>query len=246
VISVLVFTRDDAAWLGRCLGALAGDSPEELDVVVFDNVSTDDTGQVVRSWRGARGEQARLITATVDTSFSEGNNALIAAADGDVSVILNPDTEPSPAMLHALAERLRTSPRIAMVGPRLVFPDGTPQSNGWRLPTPTQLLAERLARREREVPPSGAGETDVGWLMGCCLAAHTPELRAVGGFDLGFWFHGTDLELCGRMGKRGRIVRLDEHVLIHRGHRDWTPERITAARKATARWLLRSAPRLLG
>lgn len=245
MISVLIFTRDDAEWLERCLGSLAGDSPEALDVVVFDNMSRDESGAVVRAWRGARGEVARLITASVDTSFSEGNNALIAAAEGDVCVILNPDTEPAPAMLHAAAERLRTSVDVAMVGPSLVFPDGAPQGNGWRLPTPGQLLAERLTGREREVPPSGTGATDVGWLMGCCLVAHTVELRAVGGFDLAYWFHGTDLELCGRMGRRGRILRLDDEVLIHRGHREWTPARVSAARRATARWLLRSAPRLL-
>jgi len=243
VISVLIFTRDDSEWLSRCLTSLAERPPrEEFEVLVFDNVSQDSTAKVVRGWRGPRGMRASLLQATEDTSFSRGNNLLIQAARGDIGLILNPDTEPQGDLIDDAAALLREDLSVVCVGPRLVFPDGSDQSNGWALPTPVQLLRERLARSQRTIPPHKSSQTDVGWLMGCFLMVRTSDLRHVDGFDERYWFFGTDLELCSRLGHIGRLVRLDEHLLVHRGHKGWPASRRQATRKATLQWMLRSVP----
>ena len=244
MISIVIFTRDDSEWLGRCLGSLSHAPPEEpVEVIVFDNASTDDTLDRVRSWRGPRGEQAAILRATRDTSFSEGNSLGLEAAVGDLTLFLNPDTEPTGPTLDACAQVLRTRGAVGLVGPRLVYPNGDLQDNGWALPTPVQLLRERLVGAPRVVAPTGS-ITSVGWLMGCFLMGRTADLRAVGGFDRRFWFHGTDLEICARVRDDGwDVVRLEDHALVHRGHRDWTPARVRAARRATARWLWTRAAR---
>lgn len=246
MISVLIFTRDDAEWLARCLAALNTSPPcEDLEVLVFDNVSQDSTADVVRAWRGPNGGRASLLQATRDTSFSRGNNLLIEAAKGDLALILNPDTEPQGLLIDAAAAALRNDSGVACVGPRLAFPDGSTQSNGWALPTPNQLLRERLAGAPRTIPADGSTQTEVGWLMGCFLMARTVDLHAMDGFDERYWFFGTDLELCSRLGRGGRLVRLDEHVLVHRGHKDWPASRRRSTRGATLRWMLRSVPEWL-
>jgi N-acetylglucosaminyl-diphospho-decaprenol L-rhamnosyltransferase len=241
VISVLIFTRDDAEWLARCLASLSCREP--FEVLVFDNVSRDDTAEVVRRWRGPGGERAGRLPAGSDTSFSRGNNLLLAAAVGDLCVFLNPDTELDAGALDGAAAVLRADGGTALVGPRLRFPDGAVQPNGWALPRPGQLVAERLGLRARHVPAGSAETTPVGWLMGCFLMGRTADLRAVGGFDERYWFHATDLELCARMGRRGRIARLETHGIVHRGHTEWAPARRRATRRATAQWLLRGGGR---
>ena len=247
MISILIFTRDDADWLGRLLTALRTDPPREpFEVLVFDNRSRDDTAGLVRSWRGPAGERAALLVAQEDTSFSRGNNCLLEAARGELALFLNPDTEPTGALLDAAAAHLRAQPDVHLVGPRLRFPDGLHQSNGWALPTPLQLARERMGQAERETPPSGTGATDVGWLMGCFLMGRTDQLRALGGFDERYWFLATDLELCARAGRRGRVIRLDEQYLLHRGHKAWPPDRRRASRRATLSWILRTTTRVLG
>ncbi|MCO4773076.1 MAG: glycosyltransferase family 2 protein [Deltaproteobacteria bacterium] len=241
MISILIFTRDDEEWLSRCLRTLRDDPPAEpIEVIVFDNLSQDHTAALVRAWRGAQGERAGLLLPKQDTSFSRGNNLLLDAAAGELALFLNPDTECGGALLDAGAFTLRADPTIALAGPRLVFPDGTHQSNGWALPSPVQLLKEKLAGAPRELPTSGTGLTDVGWLMGCWLMGRTEQLRRLGGFDERYWFLATDLELCGRAHQLGRLVRLDEHVLLHRGHQSWPESRRRASHKATLQWLLRS------
>jgi len=240
MISILIFTRDDAEWLGRCLEALRALPPESAyEVLVFDNVSTDGTDALVRAWRGAGGERALLFQATQDSSFSRGNNVLLRAARGETVLFLNPDTEVAGAVIDAAQQALTDDPTITLVGPSLVFEDGSAQSNGWTRPTPVQLVRERFGAA-REVPASGTGRTDVGWLMGCFLMGRTADMRRFGGFDERYWFLATDLELCARVGRRGRVVRLDEHTIVHRGHRAWPASRRRASRRATLGWLARS------
>ncbi len=238
MISIVIFTRDDAEWLGRCLGALRDDPPDEpIEVIVFDNASKDDTPALVRAWRGGSGEQASLMRADRDTSFSKGNNLGLRAAGGELVLFLNPDTEPSGEVLDRCAQVLRSEGDVGLVGPRLLFPDGASQGNGWALPSPPQLLRERLGLATRLVAPSSE-LTDVGWLMGCFLMGRRSDLLGLGGFDERYWFHGTDLEICARVLKNGwRVARLEPVQMVHRGHREWTAARRSASRRATWKWL---------
>ncbi len=238
VISIVIFTRDDAEWLARCLGTLRDAPPDRpIDVIVFDNASQDRTADLVRGWRGARGERASLLHAERDTSFSEGNNLGLRAARGELVLFLNPDTEPTGAVVSRCAAVLDAAGDIGLLGPRLVFPDGAAQDNGWALPSPPQLVRERLGRASRWVAPTG-DLTDVGWLMGCFLMGRTADLVSIGGFDERYWFHGTDLELCARIGRGGwRVTRVESAQMVHRGHKEWTADRRAASRRATWQWL---------
>ena len=236
-LAVVVFTRDDAGHLGRCLACLRDDPPAaSLEIVVFDNASSDHTAGVLAEFDDL---PLRVITAASDTSFSRGNNDGYAATSAAHVVFLNPDTLPTGATLDALLATLKADPARGLVGPRLVYPDGSPQGSGWRLPDLEQLLAERLGR-EREVPADPSGCTDVGWLMGCCVMAPRAVLDEVGGWDLAFWFHGTDLELCSKVRRAGRrVVRVEAAELVHVGHRGWDAERRRKVRQAQRLWMLR-------
>jgi len=85
-----------------------------------------------------------------------------------------------------------------------------------------------------------SGVTEVGWLMGCFLMAERDFIEALGGFDEDFWFHGTDLEICSRVHAAGRrVLRLEEHEIVHVGHREWDRPRRRAAQAALTQWLER-------
>ncbi len=237
-LAVVIFTRDDADHLEACLRCLRDDPPTaRMEVVVFDNASADRTPEVLAEF--ASDLPLRVITAPRDTSFSKGNNEGYAVSSASHVVFLNPDTLPSGAALDALLAALEADPARGLVGPRLIYPDGTHQGSGWHLPDLEQLLAERLGR-ERELAPDPSGFTDVGWLMGCCVMAPRTVLDEVGGWDLAFWFHGTDLELCAKVRRAGRrVVRVEEAQLIHVGHRTWDAARRHQVRQAQRLWMLR-------
>lgn len=238
-LSIVVFTRDDADHLGRCLESLASDRPDvAFEVVIFDNDSKDDTAEVVASF----GERlpVRTILSHRDTSFSAGNNKGWMSSDAPLLLFLNPDTVVNAAAIEACVELLRRDPGVGAISPRLRYPDGEHQPTGWYLPTLRHLALEALRIQPREVAPDPGGVTAVGWVMGCFVATKREVLLEVGGWDNGFWFHGTDLELCAKIRRHGRtVLRLEEHEIVHVGHRAWDAERLRAVRRAHQLWLLR-------
>ena len=246
-LSILIFTRDDADALSACLASLRDDPLERShEIIVFDNASSDGTADVVSSFTDAL--PLRTITSPGEISFSAGNNAALADARGRFVLFLNPDTVLNARALGASVELLERQPDAGLVSPILRYPGGRYQPNGWALPTPRSLLRERLRRAERmQVLPRGEPTTDVGWLLGCFLMGPRQLLADLGGFDEDYWFHGTDLELCARVGAAGyRVVRLEGVEIEHEGQDGWPTERFTGAREALSRFLRREHGPLAG
>ena len=240
-LTIVVFTRDDADHLRRCLAALITSLPvATLEVVVFDNASNDDSPAVVAD-AARRLDECRLLRTDTETSFSDGTNRGLAEANGRYTLFLNPDTVPTAHVLDTVLEAVHHDPAIGLISPRLHYPDGELQPTGWYLPTPVGLARERLRLRTRHVEPeAGSPMTDVGWLMGCFLLGPTELLREIGGFDENFWFHGTDLEICARVLRAGRrVVRLETVSMVHVGHREWDEARKAKSRDALVQYLRR-------
>jgi glycosyltransferase involved in cell wall biosynthesis len=84
VISVIVRTKNEERWIGRCLAALGQQDYPDFEVIVVDNESVDGTvGIVERSG-------ARLLTITAqDFSHGRSLNLGVAAARGDLIAILS-------------------------------------------------------------------------------------------------------------------------------------------------------------
>ena len=236
-LSLRVFSRNYASHLKTCLETLVANPPNvSYEVRVFDNASDDESltilsefvGQLPLSW----------IAATKETSFSDGNNRLLAEAEGHLVVFLNPDTQPEGALLDRCASLFGVTPDLGLVSPRLVYPDGSHQPTGWHLPSPTRLVREHIGLARREHLAGTSLLTDVGWLMGCFLMGERIFLSEIGGFDEEFWFHGTDLELCSRVHSKGRrVVRVEDCTLLHVGHQEWDRSRREAAQAALVQWL---------
>src|SRR5206468_637236 len=110
-------------------------------------------------------------------------------------------------------------PRAAIVGPRLVNPDGTLQASCYPFPTPLDTFLEnstytillgRLIRRY--VPavrrlylrtwPHDCARV-VPWMKGAALAIRREAFEAVGGFDESFFMYFEDADLCYRLKAAG-------------------------------------------
>ncbi len=82
-----------------------------------------DTGSQDGGPERARRHGAQVIELPGNPGFGAANNAGVAAARHDVTVLLNPDTELIDGSLHDLALLARIHPRALHV-PRLLEPDG--------------------------------------------------------------------------------------------------------------------------
>lgn len=170
-------------------------------VVIVDNRSTDEERDAVQKVTDAHGWD--LVTAAND-GFGAGVNRGVARARElgcDVFLVVNPDLELDPATARGLLDAARRDPG-ALVGPRILRPDGTVWFAGGDLDTATG----RTRTRPDLVGPSPA------WLTGACLSLHDELWSRVGGFSDAYFMYWEDIDLSARVrAAGGRLVV--EHAL---------------------------------
>src|SRR5262245_25154488 len=143
-VAVVVVTYDALPWVERCLESVAG-SP----TVVVDNGSSDGTVDLVRE----RFPDVRLVQSE-NRGLGAGWNVGIRSTESRYVLLLNADAWFVHDGLERLVEFADGQPRAAVVGPRLLDPDGTLQRSVRGFPTIWRLATEyfflrKLAPRSR-------------------------------------------------------------------------------------------------
>jgi GT2 family glycosyltransferase len=145
-------------------------------------------------------------------------NQGIAATSAPLVLLLNPDCRVAPGVFETLARELAQSPDCAIVGPRIVNPDGSPQGNARGDPDMltglfgrTSLLRRwlpALATSTRNVVDDRLRRTEtVDWLSGACVLIRRSVLAEVNGFDERYFLYWEDADLCRRVRALGYRVR---------------------------------------
>ena len=150
-LAVVIVSWNVRGLLTACLRSLLADlaSTElETEVWVVDNGSTDDTPQMVAE----AFPDVRLIASRENLGFVRGNNRALNEIIGretpvDYFWLLNPDTEVQPGATAALIAALEADPKAGIVGPKLLYADGSLQHSAFRFPGLVQLLFEFLQIR---------------------------------------------------------------------------------------------------
>ena len=143
--------------------------------------------------------------------FAANLNLGLTRTRGDAVLSVNPDTVPEPDAVARLRALLETRARAGVVGPRMVYPDGSLQPSRRRFPTVAGTLVRRTPLR-RVVPQRRhfhAGEAlpeepvQVDWMLGGFLLLRRSMLDELGGFDPGFRLYGEDIDLQYRAARAG-------------------------------------------
>jgi GT2 family glycosyltransferase len=155
--------------------------------------------------------EVRVLAPGKNLGFAGGANAGIAAARGEIVLILNPDVVPDEGALDRLLEGFAAWPDAAGLAPRLVGPAGEAQA-AWqlrKLPTAWQCVLHALPvpgfSGGAPKPPAGAA---IEQPAAAALAFRRQALAAAGGFDAGFhpaWFE--DVDLAKRFQRAGLVLR---------------------------------------
>jgi N-acetylglucosaminyl-diphospho-decaprenol L-rhamnosyltransferase len=196
-VSISLVNTNSRELLLACLESLRG---VDAEVVVLDNASEDGSADAVRE--GFPG--VRLIAQQHRAGFGANHNTVIRATTGRYVYVLNEDTTSEDWGLERLVAHLDGNPRVAALGPRLVYPDGRLQHSAWRFPTPAVAALGLLTLGRAGVAQSGGGATrEVDWAMGAALLLRREALDEVGLFDEGFFIYSEETDLCRRLRDAG-------------------------------------------
>jgi len=198
-LSIIIPTRDTRELALRAVGSvLAQADPAESELLVVDDGGADGTDAAVR----AAAPRAVVLRHDGARGFSAAANLGLAAARGELLLLLNSDAELLPGALGALSQAFERNPRLGVAGGRLYYADGRPQWSGGRLPTLSWLFAlasglggglRWLAGRRQGA--AGHGER-VDWVSGAALALRRAVYERCGPLDERYAFYCQDLDLC--------------------------------------------------
>lgn len=122
-ISVLVPAYNVALWLPSCLDSILAQTYQNLEIIVVNDGSTDNTGTILDSYAKKNG---RIV------AIHQKNAGLVAAretgiahATGDYVTFVDGDDTIAPDMYeHLMANALKYNADISHCGMDFVFPDG--------------------------------------------------------------------------------------------------------------------------
>ena len=136
-VSVSLVNTNSRELLLACLESLPASTG--VEIVVLDNASEDGSAPAVRE----RFPDVRVIEQRHRAGFGANHNTVIRATTGRYVFVLNEDTTSEDWGFDRMVAHLDANPRVAALGPRLVYPDGRLQDSAWRFPSPTSPSAGR-------------------------------------------------------------------------------------------------------
>jgi N-acetylglucosaminyl-diphospho-decaprenol L-rhamnosyltransferase len=222
-LSIVIPTHDTRALTLRCVETLEAEGTDDLEIVVVDDGGSDGTAEAL----AAAHPRVRVLRLSPSVGFTRAANHGLAAAGGDLLLLLNSDTEVAPGAFAPLFAAFARDPELGVAGAVLHYPDGRAQWSGGGAPTLLWLfglasgLPPLLARLPfwRRLKPVGAPAGPVDWVTGAALALRRRAWEDSGGLDEGFRFYGQDLDLCLRLREIGWKVAIvpELRVLHHHG-----------------------------
>jgi GT2 family glycosyltransferase len=207
-VSVSLVNTNSRELLLACLESLTRTNAE---IVLLDNASEDGSVEVVRE----RYPAVRVIAQSFRAGFGANHNTAVRQTSGRYVFVLNEDTASSDWGLARMAEYLDAHPRVAALGPRVVYPDGRQQASAWRFPTPAvAVLGLATLGRLGVKQSNGDVPRPVDWVMGAALMLRREALEQVGLFDEEFFLYSEEVDLQFRLRQAGWEVHYFPQVTV--------------------------------
>lgn len=218
-VSIIIPSRDKSALLGTCLRTLftLTDYPD-FDVTVVDTNSVETATFALYD---SYGDEPRFrVVRYLDEpfNFSRACNIGAAQASGELLLFLNNDTEVIQAEWLSRMVQWFADPSVGMVGPKLLYPDGTVQHAGVIIGL--SGLANHIWQGGMENTLTVFGSD--GWyrnfsaVTAACALIRRDVFMAIGGFSERYQLNFSDVELCLQVVRRGyQIIYTPDARLTH-------------------------------
>ena len=209
-VSIIMVTWGRSELTFECLESLVSTKEPNIEVVVLDNNSPDNTLELLKRFDG----NITVIENENNDGFLLATNMAAKHAQSDVLLLLNNDTTlPSFSIGNAL-KRLKSSSEIGAVAAKIILPDGLLQEAGSLVWNNGGALGYLRGVDPDDPRCDFARPVDFG--SGAFLMVDRVDWEEIGGFDEQFvpaYYEEVDFCLCLR--RIGKHVVYDPSVVLH-------------------------------
>lgn len=217
MVSAVMLNYNNKYFPKMCVEALGRAKMDfDYEIIAVDNASTDPISLGYLE-KAAKEGLVRLVKSPKNLGFGGGNNLGAAQAKGKYVLILNPDIFVEEDSLQKMVDYMEKHPAVGILGPQLVYPDGTVQDSCRRHMNFVDLVIKRTFLKKLPVLKKRVEKytmedfdhskvSEVDLLVGACFIIPRDLYEEIGGFDERYFLFMEDFDLCREIAKRGRKV----------------------------------------
>ncbi len=219
-VAVVILNWNGKQFLEKFLPSVLLSTYTNLNIIVADNASTDDSVIFVKQ----HFPLVQIIENHENGGFAKGYNMALKTVDADFFVLLNSDVEVTTNWIEPIIELMESDLDIAACQPKIL---------DYNRKTHFEYAGASGGFIDKYGYPFARGrifeeiEADNGqyndavpcfWASGACMLVRANVFKKLGGFDEYFFAHQEEIDLCWRMQLNGyKIFVQPESVVYHVG-----------------------------
>lgn len=200
-VAVVIIHWNRKQLLEQFLPSVCASTYPNLQIIVADNHSTDDSVDYVRT----HFPQVTIIQNDDNYGYAGGYNKALQFVEADYYVLLNNDIEVPANWIEPVIEAMEREPKLGACQPKMI---DYKNRNRFEYAGACGGYMDRLGYvfcrgRLFEILEDDKGqyntEADIFWATGACLFIRSKVFHQVGGFDENFFAHMEEVDLCWRV-----------------------------------------------
>lgn len=235
MVSIIIVTYNSAEHIGRCLLSVFDQPFRDLEVIVIDNRSEDETPQILKAWQK---KGVRVVFNPENVGFARACNQGIRLSSGDTILLLNPDTVVLDNAIGRCQDFLMSTPDAGIVGCQIRNEDGSIQKS-CRYDPSIGILLSRALGLYRFFPKSHffgrvymshfnyQTTREVDAVSGAFLMFKRLLAEQIGPLDDRYFMYTEEVDFCYRARQAGWKVYFyaDARIIHQLGHTAFHPDR---------------------
>ena len=217
LVSVIILNYNGKRFLNKCLTSVLNSNYSNVEVILVDNASTDDSIKLVKE-RFGHSPVLIIIKNSTNLGFAAGNNVGLSCSKGKYVVFLNNDTVVEPNWLIELVGVMETNAKIGAAQSKLLSLDNKNFFDS---------AGDFIDYYGIPIRRGSWGEEDTGQYdrieeifsaRGAATIVRHKLLKEIGAFDDDFYLNYEDIDLCWRIRLNGyKIVFVPKSKVYHAG-----------------------------
>jgi GT2 family glycosyltransferase len=225
-VTIVIVAHSELDELKGCLASIREHAGTEVQTVLVDNASSDDTV----AWVGENHPDVEIVELPENVGVAARASGL-ERAQGGLTMFLDSDAELTEGALPTMVSAFERNPSWGLIGPRLVDADGNLQLSCRRFPPRLLPLVRRpplswflddsmLVRRHLMTDIDHGIARPVLYVLGACQLFRSSLARKAAPFPGWIFLGPDDIEWCIRIRDvGGDVVYLPEATVVHKYRR---------------------------
>jgi len=220
-LSIVILNWNGSHHLKRFLPSVVRYSNYDwAEIVVADNHSDDESCEVIKQ----EFPGVKLLVLDRNYGFAEGYNRALKDNDAEYIMLLNSDVAVTENWLEPMIQMMDSNPFIAACQPKIMQLDQPEKfeyagaSGGFIDHYGYPFCRGRMVNVQEHDFGQYDSPISVFWASGAAMLVRGKLWHESGGFDVDFWAHMEEIDLCWRMKNQGyKIVVCPQSIVFHLG-----------------------------